>query len=199
LLISRAVVPYGPGAVAAFGLVNYLSFVFIRPFTSAMIAVLPIVSFNLGAGLCGRVLETVRFACLFTLGLGLGVTALGLLSPGWLIATFAGDETAAFRQMVGGALALYFLLFLAAGPNYILGAYFQSTGKPGVATAVHVLKGLVLVAGLLAVLPGAFGLGLRGVWLSRSLAEILTLLLVGGYTWLYREKYYGEEAMVRGK
>ena len=199
LLISRAVVPYGSEAVAAFGLVNYLSFNFIRLFTAAMIAVLPIVSFNLGARLPGRVLATVRFACLFTLGLGLGVAALGLLAPGWLVAMFAGDETAAFRQVVGGALALYFLLFLAVGPNYILAAYFQSTGKPGVATAMHVLKGLVLVAGLLAVLPGAFGLGLRGVWLSRSLAEILTLGLLGGYTWLYRERYYGEQALVRGK
>jgi Na+-driven multidrug efflux pump len=164
-----------------------------------MIAALPIMSFNHGAKLPGRVLATVRVACLFTLGLGLVVTALGLLAPGPLIALFAGDETAAFRQMGGGALALYFLLFLAVGPNYVLGAYFQSTGRPGVATAVHVLKGLVLVAGLLAVLPGVFGLGLRGVWLSRSLAEILTLLLVGGYTWVYREKYYGEPAMLRGK
>jgi Na+-driven multidrug efflux pump len=112
---------------------------------------------------------------------------------------FAGDATAASRQVVGGALALYFLLFLAAGPNYILAAYFQSTGKPGVATAMHVLKGLVLVAALLAVLPGAFGLGLRGVWLSRSLAEIFALVLLGGYTWLYGERYYGEHAMVLGK
>jgi Na+-driven multidrug efflux pump len=199
LLISRAVVPYGPGAVATFGLVNHLSFIFIRPFTSAMIAALPIMSFNLGARLPGRVLATVRVACLFTLALGLVVTTLGLLAPGWLIAPFAGDETAASRQGAGGALALYFLLFLAVGPNYLLGAYFQSTGRPGVATAVHVLKGLVLVAGLLAVLPGAFGLGLRGVWLSRSLAEILTLVLLGGYTWLHRERYYGEQALVRGK
>jgi putative MATE family efflux protein len=199
LLISRAVVPYGPGAVAAFGLVNYLSFIFIRPFTSAMIAALPILSFNLGAKLPGRVLATVRFASGFTLGLGLVVTILGVAAPGLLIALFAGDETAAFRRVAGGALAWYFLLFLAAGPNYILGAYLQSTGKPGVATAMHVLKGLVLVAGLLAVLPGGFGLGLRGVWLSRSLAEILTLVLVGGYTWAYREKYYGEKELLGAK
>jgi hypothetical protein len=52
---------------------------------------------------------------------------------------------------------------------------------------------------LLAVLPGACGLGLRGVWLSRSLAEILTLVLVGGYTWAYREKYYGEKGILGGK
>jgi Na+-driven multidrug efflux pump len=199
LLISRAVVPYGPGAVVAFGLVNYLSFIFIRLFTAAMIAALPIVSYNLGARLPGRVLETVRFACLFTLVLGLGVASLGFLAPDGLVAMFADDATAASRQVVGGALALYFLLFLAAGPNYILAAYFQSTGKPGVATAMHVLKGLVLVAALLAVLPGAFGLGLRGVWLSRSLAEIFALVLLGGYTWLYGERYYGEHAMVLGK
>ncbi|MBD0258272.1 MAG: polysaccharide biosynthesis C-terminal domain-containing protein [Cytophagales bacterium] len=199
LLIGRAAVPYGPGAVAAFGLVNNLSFIFIRLFTSAMIAALPIMSFNLGARLPGRVVETARFAAGFTLLLGLVVAVLGLAAPGWLIALFAGDATAAFRQVAGGALAWYFLLFLAAGPNYILGAYLQSTGKPGVATAIHVLKGLVLVAGSLAVLPGVFGLGLRGVWLSRSGAEILTLVLVGGYTWAYREKYYGEKGILGGK
>jgi Na+-driven multidrug efflux pump len=199
LLISRAVVPYGPGAVATFGLVNHLSFIFIRLFTSAMIAALPIMSFNFGAKLPSRVLATARFATGFTLLLGLAVVALSLAAPGWLIAAFAGDETAAFRQVAGGALAWYFLLFLAVGPNYVLGAYFQSTGRPGVATAVHVLKGLVLVAGLLAVLPDVFELGLRGVWLSRSLAEILTLVLVGGYTWAYREKYYGEKEILAGR
>ncbi len=195
LLITRAVVPYGPAAVAAFGVVNHVSFILLRPFTSAMIAVLPIVWFNIGARLPGRVLETVKFSLAFTLGLVMA--ALGQAVPGWLVMAFAGNDTAAFRRVAGGTLSLYFLLFLAAGPNYILAAYFQSIGKPGVATAVPVLKGLVLVALLLAVLPG--GLGLGGVWLSRSLAEIGTLLLVGGYTWFNREKYYGEKAILRGK
>lgn len=50
LLIDRSLQPYGAFAVAAFGLINYLSFFFLRLFTAAMVSTLPIMSYHLGAG-----------------------------------------------------------------------------------------------------------------------------------------------------
>ncbi|CCH52440.1 Multidrug export protein mepA [Fibrisoma limi BUZ 3] len=196
LFISRSLTTYGPGAVAAFGLVNYVSFIFIRPLTAAMIASLPIMSFNIGAGRPDRVLATFRFAFGFTFGLGVLVTAIGLFIPQLLITLFAGDETGEFRQTASEAIRLYFLLFLAAGPNYVVGAYLQSIGRANLSSLISVLKGAGLVTLFLYVLPGYFGLGLSGIWLSRSLAELSALLLVGLYM-LYRQSEFFSEQVIR--
>lgn len=196
LLINQSLIRYGALAVSTFGLVNYLSFVFIRVFTAAMIAALPIMSFNIGAKQPHRVLQTLRFALGFTLVLGLLFTALGFLTPDLLIALFASDKTESFRQMANWAIALYFLLFLTAGPNYILAAYLQSIGKTTASTLINVLKGFVLIALLLMLLPDYFNMGLSGIWLSRSLAELLAFCLVGLYTFLKKETYYSEAAIV---
>jgi putative MATE family efflux protein len=195
LIINHMVVSYGALAVAAFGLVNYISFIFIRLLTSAMIAVLPIISFNIGAKLPGRVLSVLKFSLLFTFLVGLLITAAGFLFPNVLVVLFSGDETEKFNQLASAATSLYFLLFVAAGGNYILGAYFQSIGKSTVSILINVLKGIVLIAFFLMLLPGYFEMGVDGIWLSRALAEIFTLLLIGSYTVFHREKYFSAAAI----
>ncbi|MDJ1504855.1 MATE family efflux transporter [Xanthocytophaga agilis] len=196
LLISHYIVPYGPLAVSAFGLVNYISFLFIRLFTAAMIASLPILSFNIGARLPHRVLETFRFSFFFTITLGIVIVALGWILPDFLIDIFSSNSTIPFKKIASQAIALYFLLFFAAGPNYILSAYLQSIGKSIISTLINVLKGFVFIALFILLLPEHFGMGLEGVWLSRSLAEILTLLLVGLYTLWNKESYYTEKSIL---
>jgi len=196
LLINHSIVAYGPLAVAAFGLVNYISFIFIRLFTAAMIASLPIMSFNIGAKLPQRVLNVFLFALGFTVLLGGVMTVLGFLAPDWLVAVFSSNESDAFKQVASSAVGLYFLLFIAAGPNYVLGAYLQSIGKSVASTLINVLKGVVLIAFFLLLLPDYFQLGLSGIWLSRSLAEILTFVLIGLYTFLNKERYYSDRAIL---
>ncbi|WP_138478886.1 MATE family efflux transporter [Dyadobacter bucti] len=196
LIINHSIVSYGALAVSAFGLVNYISFIFIRLLTSAMIASLPIISFNIGAKLPGRVQEVLKFALTFTFVVGLLITAAGFAFPDLLVVLFSGEETAEFKKVAGGATSLYFLLFLAAGGNYILGAYFQSIGKAAISVLINVLKGIVLIAFFLMILPGYFNMGLNGIWLSRSLAEILTLLLIGCYTLFHKEKYFSKNAIL---
>ncbi|MCC5612641.1 polysaccharide biosynthesis C-terminal domain-containing protein [Nostoc sp. CHAB 5834] len=194
LLINQTLITYGSTAIAVFGLINYLSFILVRLFTAAMIAALPIMAFNIGARQPGRVLATLRFSLLYTMALGVLIVALGFLLPDQLVSLFSGDQSAQYHQVASQAMSLYFLLFLAAGPNYLLAAYLQSTGKPTVSILINCLKGLVLVILCLGVLPDR--LGLAGVWLSRSLAEILTLLLVSMYTLYYRKKYYAESTLL---
>jgi Na+-driven multidrug efflux pump len=180
LIINRSLVSYGALAVAAFGLINHLSFIFLRLLTAAMLAALPIMSFNVGAKQPERVLAVLRFAMLFSVAIGVVVCGIGWLVPGALVRLFSAEPSAVFESLAANGLSLYFLLFLAAGPNYILGAYFQSTGKTTMSIAVNLLKGIVLVMAFVWALP-LFGFGLTGMWLSRVCAEVGTLVFIGGY------------------
>jgi putative MATE family efflux protein len=189
LIINHSIVPYGALAVSAFGMINYLSFIFIRLFTSAMIATLPIMSFNIGAKLSHRVLGIFKFSFGFTILLGVIITVIGFLFPGLFISLFADNESKEFNTLARRGISLYFLLFIAAGPNYIIAAYLQSIGKSIISTIVNVLKGFVFIMILLMLLPEYLGMGLDGIWLSRSLAEILTLVVVGGYLLYYKKTF----------
>lgn len=197
LIINKSLVPFGVLVVSAFGIINHLSFIFIRLFTAAMISALPIMSFNIGAGLPQRVLETFRFSLVFTFVLGVLVSALGFIIPDFLVSLFSGQESENFRSIAVNAIGLYFILFVAAGPNYILGAYLQSIGKSTMSTVINVLKGVVLIGLFLFVLPEYFGMGLNGIWLSRSFAEVGTLILIGLLLFFNRKNYYSHEAVSR--
>ncbi|KQS28330.1 MATE family efflux transporter [Dyadobacter sp. Leaf189] len=195
LLINQSLIHYGATAIAAFGLVNYLSFLLIRPFTAAMIAALPIISYNIGAKQPDRVLATLRFSLGFTLILGIVVAGLGLFLSDVLVGLFSGDQTVSYRETAGEAMGLYFLLFLAAGPNYLLAAFFQSTGKTIASLFVNLLKGFLLILPALAILPDY--LGLPGIWLSRSISEIVTLIVIAAYTLYFKNRYYTSDAILQ--
>jgi putative MATE family efflux protein len=196
ILINSALLPFGATAIAVFGLINYISFIFLRLFTAAMISILPIISFNIGAGQHQRVLEVLRFSLLFTLALGGIVFASSTLFSGPLISAFAGRDSETFLTSATHAIALYFILFLAAGPNYILSAYLQSIGKSGMSITINLLKGIVLVWIFLMLLTETFDMGLNGIWLSRGLTEITTLVIIVILTIYYRKSYYAPEVIL---
>ncbi len=195
VIINQNILPYGAAVVAAFGMVNFVSFIFLRMITAAMLACLPIMSYNIGAKLPERVLAVVRFSISFTLILGITISCVGYLVPGLLIRLFSQSDTAEFRQIAINSMSLYFLLFLAAGPNFILSAYFQSIKKTGISILINVLKSSVFIWLFAAILPGYFKMGLNGIWLSRSFAEITTLLLLISFTFLKKKEYYSLQAI----
>lgn len=197
LLINMSLVLYGSLAVSAFGLVNHISFIFLRLFTAAMISALPIISFNIGAGLSSRVMQTLKFSILFTFVLGLIVSVIGFVGADFLVGIFSGKESVEFEDMAVQAIGLYFILFIAAGPNYILSAYFQSIGKSFMSIVTTLLKNLVLVGLLLLVLPNYLGIGLNGVWLSRSFAEIGGLMIIVFFTLYKRKGYFSHDIIIR--
>lgn len=199
LFINKALIPFGALAVAAFGMVNHISFLFVRLFTAAMISVLPIMSFNIGAGQPRRVLQTLRFGLVFTTILGVIITIIGFTFPGMIVSIFAGNESAAFRAIATHAMGLYFILFLAAGPNYLFGAYFQSIGMSFLSTSINLLKGLVLIIAFLLLLPANSNFGMDSIWLSRSLAEVGTLVLIIIFTFTQRDRFYSAAAILKKK
>jgi putative MATE family efflux protein len=188
LIMNYSIVPFGAMAVSAFGIVNHLSFIFLRLFTAAMIAVLPIISFNLGANKPDRVNAVVRFSIAFTLVLGLFVTLCGFVFSDLLIHIFSGEVSDQFVRISSHALSFYFLLFLAAGPNYIVAAYLQSIGKSTLSIVINFTKGFGLIAVAMIVCQ-YFNLGLDAIWLLRGVAEVLTLMVIAGIFLLRRKNY----------
>ena len=197
LLINMRMVQFGATAVSVFGIVNYLSFIFLRLFTAAMISTLPIMSFNIGAKLPGRVLGVFKFSLWFTFALGIVVVALGFLIPEFLVSIFSGSESEEFKKMASDSLGLFFLFFIVAGPNYILGAYLQSIGKLIPSIILNLLKGGILIVIPLFIIPVYFNNEENWIWLSRTFAEIGAFILVGFYVLNQRKFFFSDKAILK--
>ncbi len=197
LLINMRLAQFGAVAVSVFGIINYLSFIFLRLFTAAMISTLPIMSFNIGALQPNRVLGIFKFSLLFTFVLGVAVVALGFLIPEFLVRIFSGSEPEEFKKMASDSLGLFFLFFIVAGPNYIFGAYLQSIGKLLPSIILNLLKGCVLVAIPLFLLPDYLDNEEKWIWLSRTFSEIGAFLLVGFYTLNRRKLFFSDTAILK--
>ena len=195
LLINTSLVSYGQEVVSAFGIISFISFIFLRFFTSAMVSALPIMSFNIGARKAARVLATFRFSMLFTFVLGLIIVAVGFLLSTELIRLFSNNDDSGFMLMATHALGLFFLFFIAAGPNYLFAAYLQSTGKPNLSILLNSLKGIILVW-LFLEYSNQISLGLHGVWLARPFSEIAALLSIGLLSLIQWNKYFSEKAIL---
>jgi anti-sigma regulatory factor (Ser/Thr protein kinase) len=132
--------------------------------------------------------STFKLVIKATLVLGGTVTALLLIFPDALVRAFGvtGEYTANSVFGIRVFAACIILMTL----NIVMGYYYQSTGRPGLATVI------VLVRNLLAQNIGAlvFGIiwGLNGIWFSYMFSEIVTVFIWYIYSKRIRSKHNTE-------
>lgn len=197
IIVNQSLITYGKLEVAAFGVINYLSFIFFRFLAAVMIAMQPIISFNMGANKPERVLAILKFCLWFALGLGCLITLLGSFTSRPLLHLFSGNASAAFYQIADPAFSIYFWLFIGLGVNNVLSLYLQTIGKTLLAILMNVARSIGLVFLFVWTLPNA--MGANGVWAAKPLAEASTVLLIGAFTLLYRQRYYSTTALKQEK
>lgn len=175
----------GDDGVGAFGITcYYMPFVFMVGNAIAQSAQ-PIISYNFGAGLHGRVAATERIALLTAVVCGAAVTLLFVYCPEWLVGLFVDPTVAAARIAIDG-----FPLVSAAFVCFILNltaiGYYQSVERIRPATAFALLRGMIFLVPSFILLPRA--LGVAGIWLALALSEVATTVCIAVfYLWRQRE------------
>ncbi|EFC98275.1 hypothetical protein CLOSTHATH_03523, partial [Hungatella hathewayi DSM 13479] len=94
--------------------------------------------------------------------------------PALVTAAFV-KPTAEILAMSVPAVRIYFLSFFAMGFNILYSTYFQSVMKPGYSLFICMMRGMVLNAVLVFLLPIAFGV--TGIWSVMPVTEFLTLFV----------------------
>lgn len=183
-LVNKILIGFTPLAVTAYGIyIKIESFIFL-PMHGMANAIIPIVSFNYGAGTRGRSKAAFRWAFLFTAvymwGFGF---PLFHFRPDLLYRMFQPSPALAAQMEV--AFPRVCLCFFGAPLIYLSAAYLQGFGK-GVQAALITINRQAL-----GVLPAAYLLarfvGLSGVWYCYFFGDLvgqataLVLLL-----WLHR-------------
>ena len=159
----------GEDGVAAFGAQLYISYFFVAVFIGYALGSAPLVSFSFGAGTHAELANVFRKSLAVNALAGLVLAGLCLALAGPLAACYAGYDEA-LCALAARAIRLIAPMFLICWVNIWGSAFFTAVGQ-GLASGL--IAGLrTLVFGSLAVLLLPEVLGLDGVWLGWSAAEL---------------------------
>lgn len=187
-LFNRTLMEYaGTDGVAAFTLINYILFVGVNVMFGVANGVIPIISYNFGAGRGSRIMGISRLAIKSNLLIGaVLIAALWLFGEpiiGWFIPP---TETHVIELAVGGA-HIVALAFLFNGFNLFAASFFTAVDDAFLSLVVGALRGLVLLVICIFVLPHLWGV--TGIWLATPVAEIGTMLIVFGLVKRWRKRH----------
>lgn len=177
MLFNIALMKYsGETGVAAFTVINYIFFVGTTVFLGISDGIIPIVSYNLGAGKWSRIVEVVKLAAKTNVIIGITLFTILFLFGGEIIGLFFRREgNAAVVALAEKGASIYAFAFLLNGLNILTASFFTALANAKVSMIVSMLRGLVFVALWITVLPSL--VGIDGIWAAVPLAEVCTFVV----------------------
>jgi putative MATE family efflux protein len=180
-IMNNQLVRYGgDDAVTAMGIVFALSNLVFLTLLGMNMGMQPIVGYNIGARLYGR----VRKAELFAIGVATAFSAFCFvviqLFPDAFVSLFAGPSSG-IEDLGVYAMRHYFLLLPLLGAQVLGAGYFQAAGKPLKSLFLGLSRQFIILVPMLIILPRIWGLD--GLWnaqpVSDAIAFAITALLLG--------------------
>lgn len=176
----------GANGVAAYGTLMYVNFIFVAVFIGYSIGVAPIISYNYGTGNKSELKNMLKksFIVMAASGALLSVAAFFLATP--FSKLYVGYDDELF-EMTRHAFKLYSLSFLFCGFNIFGSAFFTALNNGVISAVISFVRTLVFQLACVFILP--VFLGIDGVWLAISVAELLALAMSMSFIAANRKKY----------
>ena len=173
--------------VNAYGVLMYVSFIFMAFFFGYSIAVTPVVGYHYGAKNHAELKSLLKKSLTVTLITSLAMTASSILLANPIAHLFVGYD-AELCDMTVNALRIYALSFLVCGFNIFGSAFFTGLNNGTASALISFLRTLVIQVAAVLLLPKL--LGINGIWLAITVAEALTLLVTAALFLAGRKKYH---------
>jgi putative MATE family efflux protein len=163
----------GENGVAAYGVIMYVSFIFISIYIGYSIGTAPIISYNYGAKNSTELKNVFKKSLVIMATSSVALTVLAeLLSP-VLSGIFVGYDIELY-ELTRRAFAIYSLSFIFAGFSIYASSFFTAFGNGLVSAIISFLRTLVFQVVAVLLLP--LILGNDGIWYSIVAAELASLV-----------------------
>ena len=167
---------FGADGVAAFTAVNYMLYLGVVLFVGLSDGIIPVFSYNYGAGNMDRMKQTLLLG--FKTNAIVGFTFFMLIHFGsdhFLMLFFDSSSNEHIDRILSiasvGASFVSFA-FLLNGANIITSSFFTSMGDARTSVIISLLRGLLMIIIGITVYPVLFGN--NGIWMVIPIAEIVT-------------------------
>lgn len=168
----------GDIALSAMGIVLKISMIVISVCVGISTGSQPILGYNRGANLPGRVRKTYITSLLISFS----VTIIGWILfetiPDKILLLF-GKENQVFTDFAVRSMRLYLGGIFVAGIQISTTGYYQATGQPLLANIMSLLRQVLLLIPLLLILPRF--MGLDGVLYAGLFADLITGVIVSAF------------------
>lgn len=164
----------GEDGVAAYGVIMYVVMVFAAIFLGYSMGSSPLMSFQYGAKNPREMQNLFRKSIAFVVVGGILMFALSEVSAELIADVFVSYD-AGLRAITVESFRIYAIAFLFIGFSVYGSALFTSLGNGTVSAIIALLRSLIFEAGSVLLLPLA--LGIQGIWISISVAELASLVV----------------------
>ena len=176
----------GENGVAAYGVIMYAAFLFVAVFVGYAVGSAPIVSYHYGARNHAE-LNNLYSKSLRLIGVvAVLMTALSMVLIPYVARIFVGYD-AELLALTSHAFRVYALNFFLMGFNVYGSSFFTALGDGVTSALISFLRTLLFQLLALILLP--LVLGIEGVWLAITAAE-LAALVVTVYMFITKDKVF---------
>lgn len=172
--------------VSAYGVIMYVSIIFMSFFFGYAIGVNPIIGYNYGAKNSAELKNVLKKSLVLTSIVSVVMVVAAVLLSGTISKIFVGYD-AELHALTSNALKLYSFSFLVCGFNIFSSAFFTGLNNGVVSAVISFTRTLVFQVAAVMLLPIFFGI--NGIWLAITAAESATLILTIIFFVTNRKKY----------
>jgi len=173
--------------VAAYGVLMYVSFIFISVFIGYSIGIAPVIGYHYGAGNHSE-LKSLKEKSLMVIGMSsVGMTVLGEVLAKPLSLIFVGYDKELLDLTHRGFL-IFSLSFLFVGIAIFGSGFFTALNNGLISALISFLRTLVFQIGAILILPIFWETD--GIWISLVVAELMAAVVTVIFLIALRKKYH---------
>ena len=176
----------GADGVAAFGVMQYCTFIFFSIFAGYNMGVQPLFSYNFGAENRLEMKNLFKKSMILMEAGGLAMFAVLVIFARPLVSIFIGYDADLVNMAVHG-MRIYALIFITCGINIFVTGMFTALNNGAVSAFIATVRVVICEIGAVMILPIFFGL--NGIWFSASVAEVGSIIPVILFVVLLRKRY----------
>ena len=176
----------GENGVSAYGIIMYIAFIFAAVFMGYNMGISQIIAFNYGAGNRKELTSLLRKSLVLVAAGGLAMTLVSEISARAVCGFFVSSDPG-LHGFATRAVRIYMLSFLLCGFNMFASAWFTALNNGTVSAVSAFARTLVFELGAVFLLPVL--LGIDGIWLSVSVAEVFACIMSAILILSFRKRY----------
>ena len=173
--------------VSAYGIINYIGFIFIAVFIGYAVGVSPIVGYHYGAENKEELKNILNKSSMIMGVLGILMTLIAVVFAEPFAKIFTDGDKELLMLTVRG-MRLYSLCFLICGFNIFVSSFFTALSNGAISLFLSFFRTFVFPVVAVFILPLLWQVD--GIWLSIAAADLLGLLLSFACL-LWKRKRYG--------
>ncbi|MDE6401901.1 MAG: MATE family efflux transporter [Clostridiales bacterium] len=176
----------GNSGVIAYGVIMYVSFIFVGCFLGFSVGTAPIVGYNYGAKNTDELKSVFKKSILFYAIAAIAMTSIAELLAKPLAMIFVSHD-ARLLEFTTNAIRIFSVSFVISGFNIYASAFFTALNNGVISALISVSRTLLFQIGAVFLMPLIFGI--NGIWSATAFAELFTLIISVICTLTLRKKY----------